>query len=316
LRTVHADISGDLGQYGIKIPTATDGVAVAVGYEHRGEALKFAPDSGELGGLLSGAGSAAVAIDRQVSVSEEFAEIRVPIVQNMTGIKDLLVDTAFRRSDYENSGVTNTYKFELQYAPTSDVRFRSSINRAIRAPSIIELFNPQLVGLIAFDSDPCSPTVDDNNNIVPAAATAAQCAHTGVTASQYGNGSTTNTVPQGTGSQLSQLSGGNPVLKPETADTYTIGFTFSPTFAPGLTGSVDYYHIKITNLIGVPSITSALNDCLTTGNPDSCGLIVRNKQGGLNGTTIAGGGYFIQTNQNFSGASNANNFSGIDVQAA
>ena len=35
----------------------------------------------------------------------------------------------------------------------------------------------------------------------------------------YGNGGTTNTIPQGTASQLSQLQGGNLTLKPEEADT-------------------------------------------------------------------------------------------------
>jgi len=316
LRTVHADISGDLGQYNIKLPTARDGIAVALGYEHRAEGLTFAPDSGELSGLLSGFGSASVAINRQVSVTEEFAEIRVPLVQDITGVKDLVFDTAYRRSDYSTSGVANTYKLELQYAPVSDVRFRGSFNRAIRAPSIIELYNPQSVGLLAFGTDPCAATVDSNNNLVPAKASAEQCAHEGITAAQYGNGGTTNTVPQGTGSQLSQLTGGNPNLEPETADTYTIGFTLTPTFLPNFTGSIDYYHIKITNLIGVSSPTTAMSDCLATGNPDSCALIVRSKNtGGLNSATIAGGGYFIQTGVNFKGA-NANLFSGIDVQAA
>jgi len=316
LRTIHADISGDLGQYNIKLPTASDGVAVALGYEYRAEGLTFAPDSGELSGLLSGFGSASVAIDRQVSVTEEFAELRVPLVQNVTGIKDLVFDAAYRRSDYQTSGVTNTYKYEVQYAPVTDIRFRGSFNRAIRAPSIIELYNPQVVGLLAFGTDPCAPTTDKNNNVIPAKASAAQCAHEGITPAQYGNGADTSTVPQGTGSQLSQLTGGNPDLKPETADTYTIGFTLSPTFLPNFTGSIDYYHIKITNLIGVSSATTAMSDCLATGNPDSCALIVRaTNTGGLNSATIAGGGYFVQTSVNFKGA-NANLFSGIDVQAA
>jgi len=316
LRTIHADISGDLGQYNIKLPTAKDGVAVALGYEYRAEGLTFAPDSGELSGLLSGFGSASVAINKQLSVSEEFVEVRVPLIQDRTGVKDLVFDTAYRRSDYQTSGVTNTYKFEVQYAPINDLRFRGSINRAIRAPSIIELYNPQSVGLIAYGTDPCAATTGPGNTVIPAKASAAQCAHEGVTALQYGDGGAGNSIPQGTGSQLSQLSGGNPDLQPETADTYTIGFTFTPTFMPNFLGSIDYYHIKITNLIGVPSPTTAMSDCLATGNPDSCKLIVRSTvDGGLNSPTIAGGGYFVQTNQNFTG-DNANVFSGIDVQAA
>ena len=39
--------------------------------------------------------------------------------------------------------------------------------------------------------------------------------NTGVTAAQYGNGGTTNTIPQGTAGQLTQLQGGNPDLSPE-----------------------------------------------------------------------------------------------------
>jgi len=39
-------------------------------------------------------------------------------------------------------GQRHTYKVGLQWAPVEDIRFRASYNRAIRAPSIIELFAP------------------------------------------------------------------------------------------------------------------------------------------------------------------------------
>ena len=43
-------------------------------------------------------------------------------------------DSGYRRSDYSTIGVANTYKFEVQYAPVADYRFRASYDRAIRAP--------------------------------------------------------------------------------------------------------------------------------------------------------------------------------------
>ncbi len=128
-----------------------------------------------------------MAIDNGLSVEEESIELRAPLVQDKAAIKSLVAAAGFRRSDYSVSGQVNTYKFDLQYAPIPDVRLRASYNRAIRAPNIIELYNPQLIGKITFGADPCAPTVD-----------------------------TTNTIRQGTAGQLSQLQGGNPQLKAET----------------------------------------------------------------------------------------------------
>jgi outer membrane receptor protein involved in Fe transport len=56
-------------------------------------------------------------------------------------------------------------------------------------------------------------------------------------------------------SQITALSGGNPDLREETADTFTVGFVYqseleSP-FLEGLNLSVDYYQIEIEGPIGV-----------------------------------------------------------------
>src|SRR5262249_31931537 len=52
LRTYHADITGQLDHYGLKLPTANDGLATNFGYERRMEEQTFAPDSAELSGQL------------------------------------------------------------------------------------------------------------------------------------------------------------------------------------------------------------------------------------------------------------------------
>jgi outer membrane receptor protein involved in Fe transport len=315
LRTVHADFTGDLGQYGVKLGSAKEGLSINVGYETRQDAVKFKPDVGEQSGLLSGAGGAQVPIDQKVDVSEYFAEIRVPLVQDKKGAADLSIDAGWRTSDYSTSGTANTSKFEIQYAPVTSYRLRASYNKAIRAPSIIELYNPQSIGQITIGADPCAPTRDTNNNVVAAIDTLQQCLHT-VSPAQaaaftaaYGNGGTTNTIPQGTASQLSQVQGGNPNLTPEEANTYSIGITMSPV--PRFTASVDYWNVKIDNAVGTLPATSIVYGCPLTADPVFCAQLVRHPTTfSLQGASVTGGGYVLQTTQNTAAAET----SGIDVQ--
>jgi outer membrane receptor protein involved in Fe transport len=313
LRTLHGEVSGQLANYGLKLPTATEGLAVNVGYEHRNENVSFTPDAGLASGQLSGFGSAAVGIDNSVSVDEAWLEARVPLVQDRRGIKDLVFDTAYRASDYSSTGRVGTYKFETQYAPTDSLRLRASYQHAVRSPSIVELYNGDLVGLIQLGDDPCSSP----DNKTPATASLEQCLRTvpaneqAAFTARYGNGSTTNNIPKAVLGQLSQLQGGNPHLDNETGKSITVGFNLTPQFLPGFTGSVDYYKVTIDDEVGVISPNVALNSCLDTGDPLYCQLVVRqHTTGGLTGTTIDGGGYIIQRNLNLGGAE----VSGVDLQ--
>jgi iron complex outermembrane recepter protein len=302
LRTLHAEVTGKLGDYGITSPLATEGLGINIGFEHRNDHEFFQPDSAEQSGLLSGFGGAAAPIDASVSVAEEFAELRAPLVQDKPLVKDLLFDTGFRHSDYQYAGtpstITNTYKFEVQYSPIEDYRLRASYDKAIRAPSIVELYNPQNVGGLGFAADPCAP---------PITYSLQQCLNTGVTAAEYAKGS----VPQAVANQVSQLQGGNPNLKPEQAETYTIGVNFAPKQIPHFSGSIDYFHIAVKDTITTLPAAVILADCANTANPIYCSQIVRQPTtGSLTGATIAGGGYFIQTDVNIGAVLE----SGIDLQ--
>jgi iron complex outermembrane receptor protein len=315
LRTLHAELTAQLGKFAVQSPFSSEGIAVNVGFEHRNDHEFFQPDFAEQNQLLSGFGSAAVPIDNSLAVKEGFAELRVPIAKDLPGVKDLLFDTGYRYSDYTTKGaatssefLAHTYKFEVQYAPIQDVRLRVSYDKAIRAPSIVELYNPQLVGLIQSGNDPCAP---------PVSLSQAQCARLGVSAAQYAASAAgaavagVNPIPQCVAGQCSQLQGGNPGLKPEQAETYTVGVNFQPRFLPKLTGSIDYYHIAIKDEVGVIPASTILTDCATTGDPVYCSQVVRSPQtGGLQGANVANGGYIVQTNVNV-GAVLA---SGIDLQ--
>jgi iron complex outermembrane receptor protein len=309
----HVDMTGQFGPYGIRVPSARDGIALNVGAEHRSETLDFAPGAAELSGALAGYGGALVAIDKAYSVHEAFLEIRAPIAQSQPGIYDLTVDSGYRYSHYSTAGVTNTFKFEVQYAPLPDVRLRYSYDRVIRAPNLIELYIPQAYGQAAgVGLDPCAPT---NYGATRATATLTACEHTGVTAAEYGNGfgasvGGTNTIVQCPGG-CGGVSGGNPQLAPEIANTWSVGLSLTPTALPNFTGSIDYYHISLTQGIGGIPASIILQQCLGTGNPTYCSRIVRTAQGNLSGATIAGGGYILQTNVNTGAAL----VSGIDLQS-
>jgi len=199
---------------------------------------------------------------------------------------DVSVELGYRYADYSSAGNANAYKISGDWAVTPDVRIRGGYNRAVRAPNITELFTPQTVGLGSFN-DPCAGSKP-----------AANCARTFATAAQatqfLGN------VPSCPAAQCSQLLGGNPALKPEEADTYTVGFVVTPRFLPGFNASVDYFTIKITDPI-VAGIGSALtlSQCLTAGT--FCSNIHRDPtNGSLFGITQANG--FVEDTELNSGS--------------
>jgi outer membrane receptor protein involved in Fe transport len=308
LRTLHADVTGDLGKYGIRLPTAHDGIGVNVGWEHRNENVQYIPDDATNSGQLSGAGGTQEPLHAAIGVSEGFAELRLPVAQDLPFAKDLVVSSGFRHSNYSVSGGVNTYKFDLQWAPIDDIRFRGSFNRAIRAPSVSELFNRNNIGLIAYGNDPCA---------APASATLQQCLNTVAAANAaaftaaYGNGKSTDIIPQAVSGQLAQVQGGNTKLQPEKSKSYSFGFLFSPSMVPNLTGSVDFWQIKIDGEVGTYPASVLVTNCLQTGNPIYCSQVVRTTTDfSLQGATLATGGYIVQTNQNIASVLQ----SGIDLQ--
>ena len=78
------------------------------------------------------------------------------------------------------------------------------------------------------------------------------------------------------------FSGGNPDLKPEKADTLTVGAVVAPKQGGlrGLRLSVDYYDIKVVDAIGTLGGQTVLDRC-AAGATDLCALVTRNTSGQL-----------------------------------
>jgi outer membrane receptor protein involved in Fe transport len=77
--------------------------------------------------------------------------------------------------------------------------------------------------------------------------------------------------------------GGNPNLRPETANTITAGFTFSPPNDRGFNLSVDYYRIRIANVITTIAAQDLVTRCFN-GNLDLCARVERDSQGNITRT--------------------------------
>ena len=74
--------------------------------------------------------------------------------------------------------------------------------------------------------------------------------------------------------EITTVSGGNPLLKPEKADTITAGFVFEPNKVPGLQFSVDWYEIDLKEAVGQLGAQVIVNEC-AQGVPGRCELISR-----------------------------------------
>ncbi len=284
-------LNGDLGRWGVKSPLAERPVTVALGAEYRRDEIRLNSSANILAGDLAGFGSVAPAQGR-TNVKEVFIETVAPVITDRPFAKSLSLDLAYRYSDYNISGGANTYKASMIYAINSEITLRGGYNRAVRAPNVVELFQPRSTTTAAV-TDTCA-------GAAPTSSLAA-CENTGVTVQTYKN------IPSCASNYCTVQLGGNAALKPEVADTYTAGLVLTPRMLPGLSITVDYFNIDVENLIGAIPVPLIYSQCINTGNPLYCNMIRRDANGSLSSTT----GYISDTNVNTGYLKT----SGIDVAA-
>lgn len=176
-----------------------------------------------------------------VEVTEGYAEVNAPLLADLPFARSLVLNGAVRRTDYSTSGAVTTWKVGGMWEPADFLRFRVTRSRDIRAPNVSELFSPQVSGQVSV------------------------------------------TDPK-TGSQVlvPLITGGNPTLRPETADTTTIGFVVTPlrNGTDSLFLSVDYYDIKVDEVISATGATNILQLC-EDGSAEDCARVTRNGAGAI-----------------------------------
>ena len=298
VRTTLAQVRGTIsGDAGFASPWASEAVGFAVGGEFREYGATQSSDLlAQTPGELGGAGGAAPNIDGNYNVYEAFGEIIAPIVEDKPMFHSLTLEAGLRYSTYTVKGATSqnqttTWKAGGSWEPVESLKFRGNYSRAVRAPNIGELFTPQTVGLTNLSIDPCAGAAPTSN-----ANLRAICIAQGAPVGSIGS------ITNPTAGQANLTVGGNLDLKPEKADTLTLGFVYQPDFVPGFNVSLDYYNIKIDSVIGTALPGDIIAACFgaisaSSATSAACTNIRRNPlTGGLDGDPATTGGLFGPTN--------------------
>lgn len=173
--------------------------------------------------------------DASDNVKEGFVEAIVPVLKEAPFAYALDLNGAYRYTDYKNSGGVSTWKVGVSYSPFEDLRLRGTRSRDIRAPNLFELFAGPVN---AFQPGLTDPFTGQSNIIA-------------ITRTQ-----------------------GNPDLRPEKADTWTLGAVYTPSWLPGFSGSVDYYDINIKGALSATTSQGTLDACFQ-GDQGACARITR-----------------------------------------
>lgn len=218
-------------------------------------------------------------------VYDVFAEIRLPIFVGREFAEELTLDAAVRQAEYSTLGSATTWKVGGTWTPFNDITFRATVSEAVRAPNITELFDPKLPITINATDDPCGVDNINDGSAAREANCRADLLAVGVPIGDIEDGSGAYNWNNPLTGRFSGVSGGNPDLFVETAETFTIGAVFQPSFIEGFSLTVDYWDITIEDAIATVAATDILEGCLDSTNYpnlDFCSLFTRRADGGLN----------------------------------
>lgn len=157
------------------------------------------------------------------TVASAFAELGLPVLNQVE------VNLSGRYDHYSDFGDNFSPKLGVKYTPIKSLALRGTISKGFRAPSFSEAGNSASQGFTNFSFK------DD-------AYAAFREAH--------GNNEYTKAY------SLSSITTANPDLKPEKSTSYTLGAVWAPTRTFSV--SLDYYHIKKTDVIAQASAGTAL----------------------------------------------------------
>jgi iron complex outermembrane receptor protein len=175
-----------------------------------------------------------------------YSELYVPIVGRgnaITGIQSLEVDVAGRLDDYSNTGRTTNPKIGLNWSPISSLKFHASYGTSFRGPPIhTEVNTSPITWIVAL-----IPDTAISSGLCP------QCTNPAL----YGVDGASKLVYQ-------EGVGVNPMLAPETAKSFSVGFDWAPDSVPGLQAAVNWWGINYINQVGTPEFNAGVTDAINS----------------------------------------------------
>lgn len=164
-QVVSANIRGDLGD---KIQLAGP-IAVAAGLEYRKETANqttdaLSPTRIDFTGIRGGPSALngrqgpyrffnPLPFSGQYDIREGYLEVAVPVLKDVPFARSLDLNGAVRYADYSTSGGVTTWKLGGSWQINQALRLRGTVSRDIRAPNLLELYNPatQLNGNVVYN---------------------------------------------------------------------------------------------------------------------------------------------------------------------
>jgi iron complex outermembrane recepter protein len=235
----------------------------------------------------------------ETEVKEAYGEALVPVLNDLPGIQEFNLELGARYSDYDTAGGIWTYKALIDWSVTDDLRIRGGYQRANRAPNVAELYLGSSTAVVPFaGGDPCLTNTLNTWGNLPSnpnqAKVVALCnlinEKSGFPNTPYKQNPNAIVGPFAFNFPLElAIQSGNPNLRNEEADTYTLGFVLNSPFE-GLferaTLAVDWYQIEITDAIAIGDSWAVYAKCFNQdgSNPSyayvpDCALIARDQDG-------------------------------------
>ena len=201
-------------------------VGLAIGGELRREKMDLNPSAANRNFEISGFGAPGVPVSASRSVESAFAEVNVPIHKNFEA------NAAVRYDNYEKVGSSVNPKASIRWQPDEQVLFRASYGSGFRAPTLLDLYQPEARGITTNGQR-------DRVRCPVVVATIQDCSNQFVT-----------------------IGGGNPLLKPEKSRSRTFGILVEPT--KDISVGLDAFFISLRDVIrtGVP-VATILGDPVT-----------------------------------------------------
>ncbi|MEO7051579.1 MAG: TonB-dependent receptor [Rhodanobacter sp.] len=260
LKEAKADASGDL----FEMPAGT--VQLSVGGLYRWESMNYVVspnavlDVNTLECVVSGeaCGSDGRGND---SVKEAYAEALIPLLSDQPWAHSLNLDVGTRISNYSTAGTTTNNKIAIEWRPITELLVRGTISQVFRAPSLNDLYDGPSV---------LEPTLNDPCIGLSAAVLAQHSNACQFVAPNWG----------GSGApQLSALYQGAATLgqklKPEQGKSVDLGLVYDPDWLPGVSSSVDFWHVYLYDTLVPISGITVVNSCFNNNNSPYCSFITR-----------------------------------------
>jgi iron complex outermembrane receptor protein len=149
--------------------------------------------------------------------------VLVPLAKDQFLLRALDFNAAVRTTDYSQSGRVETWKGGLTWRPIDEVLLRGTRSRDIRAPGIGDLYSRDSQGPNTLVIDRVLPSTPSVSVPITLA--------------------------------------GNPALRPEEADTTTLGITYQPIWLTGFAISADYYDIRIKDVLQAVGAQETIDRC-------------------------------------------------------